>query len=109
MLTRLVCVTPTQNLDEVVIREALYKNDWNLIDTMKQLRLMAAEQKAQQAQKEEEERRRQAQEELEKAKQTAEEEAKARAEAKAREEAEAAAAEEKVRKSLLLAALACGV
>lgn len=83
------------NLDEVVIREALYKNDWNLIDTMKQLRLMAAEQKAQQAQKEEEERRRQAQEELEKAKQTAEEEAKARAEAKAREEAEAAAAEEK--------------
>jgi hypothetical protein len=83
-------------LDEVDIREALYKNDWNLIDTMKQLRTMQAQQKAKQ---EEEERRRQEREELEKAKQTAEEEAKARAEAMAREEAEAAAAEEKKKAS----------
>jgi len=85
-------------VDEVEIREALYKNDWNLIDTMKQLRIVQAEQKAQRAKKEEEERRRQEQEELAKAKQSAEEEAQARAEALAREEAEAlaqAAAEEK--------------
>jgi hypothetical protein len=87
-------------LDEVDIREALYKNDWNLIDTMKQLRVMQAEQKAQKAKQEEAERLRREQEELAKAQQTAEEEALARAEANARKEAEALAeaiAEEKKR------------
>jgi len=82
-------------LDEVDIREALYKNDWNLIDTMKQLRVMQAEQKAQKAKQEEAERLRRELEELAKAQQTAEEEELARVEANARKEAEALAEEKK--------------